>query len=112
MEIRHGKILEFRGSWMSGLAYLVIEDTDFGVVSVPCDNGTTVRSLEAAFGNTIGDGHTVEQNGGFVGQYIYYSMDEFGLVMAAFTPESEASLELVEAYQLAHDRRQNGTPGE
>jgi hypothetical protein len=79
-----GKITGFRGSWGSGMADLVINGK-----GVPCDNGTTVRSLEACFGNVIGAGHTVKSDGGFMGKRIAFSLDDMGLMMERFTPEQD-----------------------
>jgi hypothetical protein len=88
--MEHGIIKEFHGSWGSGLGHLVIEDIETGLVQgVPCDNGPTVRALESAFGNVIGDAHDVSQQGGHVGQEIYWDWDEFGMTMGGFTPAAE-----------------------
>lgn len=104
-EVYKGKIVGFKGSWGSGIGYLMIEDSDLGtLLAVPCDNGATVRALECAFGNVIGDGHTVKEDGGYVGKEIFWGYDEFGLVMAGFTPVEMASEELVKAYINTHIR--------
>ena len=94
MNIRKGKLIRFSGSWGSGLGTLEIEDSVTGVHQcVPCDNGTTVRALEAAFGNVITPGHTANGNG-YRGQEVYWSYDELGLVLGGFTPVEEASPDL------------------
>jgi len=86
MEIRKGRLIQFRGSWGSGLGTLEIEDSETGEREhVPCDNGATVRAREAAFGNVITDGHTANGDG-YQGQEVYWSLDEFGLVLEGFTP--------------------------
>jgi len=86
MEVRKGKLVQFRGSWGSGLGTLEIEDSQTGErESVPCDNGATVRALEAAFGNVITPVHTANGNG-YKGREVYWSLDEFGLVLAGFSP--------------------------
>ena len=104
MEIRKGKLIQFRGSWGSGLAVLEIEDSETGEHElVPCDNGATVRALEAAFGDVITEAHTANGDG-YKGQEVYWSLDEFGLVLEAFTPVGDATPELVEIYQK--ERRQ------
>ena len=101
MEIRKGKLIQFGGSWGSGLGFLEIEDSETGVRErVPCDNGATVRALEAAFGDVITEGHNAN-GGGYKGQEVYWSLDEFGLVLAAFTPVEDASPELVEQYEIS-----------
>jgi len=92
MEIRKGKLIQFRGSWGSGLAVLEIEDSETGAHElVPCDNGATVRALEAAFGNVITQGHTANGDG-YKGKEVYWSYDELGLVLEGFTPVAEAPL--------------------
>lgn len=94
MKIRKGKLIRFSGSWGSGLGTLEIEDSVTGVREcVPCDNGVTIRALEAAFGNVITPGHTANGNG-YRGQEVYWSYDELGLVLGGFTPVEEASPEL------------------
>ncbi len=86
MEIRKGRLIQFGGSWGSGLGTLEIEDSETGErESVPCDNGATVRALEAAFGNVITPVHTANGNG-YKGREVYWSLDEFGLVLEGFTP--------------------------
>lgn len=104
--IRKGKIVGFHGNWMSGMAMLRLVGDDGVEESVPCDNGCTVRALNAAFGDVIGNGHTVKQDGGHVGQVVYYAMDDLGLCLAGFVPEAEASMELVEAYEEERSRRE------
>ena len=100
MEIRKDKLIQFRGSWGSGLGFLEIEDSETGVPErVPCDNGVTVRALEDAFGNVVTEGHTANGNG-YKGREVYWSLDEFGLVLAAFTPVKDASPELVDQYEI------------
>jgi len=100
MDIRKGRLVQFRGSWGSGLGNLEIEDSETGACElVPCDNGATVRALEAAFGNVITDGHTAN-GGGYKGQEVYWSLDELGLVLGAFTPVEGAPPELAEHYKI------------
>ena len=99
IKIRKGVIKGFSGSWGSGLAFLQIQDSETGVISItPCDNGATVRALQSAFGNVIGEGHTVKSDGGFLGQEIYYTLTDYG-IMEAFTPVEEADIELIEMYE-------------
>ncbi len=91
MELRKGRLIQFGGSWGSGLGTLEIEDSETGERElVPCDNGATVRALEAAFGNVITPAHTANGNG-YKGQEVYWSLDEFGLVLAGFTPVEDGS---------------------
>ena len=107
-QVRRGKIVEFQGSWMSGLGALVIDDEDRGVVSIPCENAQTVRCLEGAFSNVIGDAHDVKTDGGHVGQEVYYSMDEMGLILGAFTPVDEAPDALVDFYEKEREVEDEG----
>ena len=91
MEIRKGRLIQFHGSWGSGLGTLEIEDSETGECEhVPCDNGATVRALAAAFGNVITPVHTAN-GGGYKGQEVYWSYDEFGLVLEGFTPVEDGS---------------------
>ena len=100
MEIRKGRLIQFRGSWGSGLGTLEIEDSETGEREpVPCDNGATVRALEAAFGDVITDGHTANGDG-YRGQEVYWSYDELGLVLGGFTPIDDAPPELAEHYKI------------
>jgi hypothetical protein len=88
--MRRGFIKSFQGNFMSGLGFLNIEDSETGVVEpVPCENGPTVRALEACFGNTIGHGHSVNNDGGFVNREVFWDYDEFGLTLEGFTPVEE-----------------------
>jgi len=90
VEIRKGRLIQFRGSWGSGLGSLEIEDSETGIHElVPCDNGATVRALEAAFGDVITEGHTANGDG-YKGREVYWSYDEFGLVLEGFTPIENA----------------------
>jgi len=101
VEIKKGKLIQFGGSWGSGLGLLEIKDSETGVCErVPCDNGATVRALEAAFGNVITEGHTANGNG-YRGQEVYWSYDELGLVLGGFTPVEDASPELAEIVEAA-----------
>ena len=94
MEIRKGRLIQFGGSWGSGLGTLEIEDSETGECKpVPCDNGATVRALEAAFGNVITPAHTANGNG-YKGREVYWSYDELGLVLAGFTPVEDGLPEL------------------
>ena len=86
MRIYRGIIEGFRGSWGSGLGTLIVSGR-----AVPCENGQTVRALEACFGNAIGEGHSVNngEDSGFIGQDIIYSYDDMGLVLGGFTPTDD-----------------------
>ena len=73
-----GTILGFSGSWGSGMGFLQVKMKDGSVKSIPCDNAPTVRALEDAFGDTIGEGHTVKSKPAFVGKKIKFLMSDWG----------------------------------
>ncbi len=100
-ELERGTIRGFGGSWGSGIGYLQVEKEDGTVESIPCENSTTVRALEDAFGDVITDGHTANGKG-FIGKEIFYCWDEMGLLLGGFTPVEEARPELIEKYEQQH----------
>ena len=82
-----GTIEGFVGSWGSGIAILAIQRDD-GVPDWPfCENSSTVRALDAAFGNVIAPDHCVN-NDALKGKRIVYTLDDMGM-LACFTPEEE-----------------------
>ena len=95
-EIKKGKIVGFQGSWGSGLAQLVVKRPSGEIDYVNCDNASTVRALENAFGNVIAEGHMIDNNA-IKGKEIYYSVGDFG-ILEGFTPIEEASPELERKY--------------
>ena len=99
MEIRKGKIVDFIGSWGSGIAQLTMEDSETGKIEfVPCENGPTVRALEDAFGEVITPGHTANGNG-YKGKEVFWAWDEMGLMMASFMPVEMAPASLIKDYE-------------
>lgn len=101
-DIYRGTIRGFQGSYMSGIATLVIEDNEGMVQYLNCDNGQTVRSLENAFGNVIGDAHDVKPEGGHLGEEIFYHIDMFGL-LEWFIPVKKAPKEFIQEYNRKYD---------
>ena len=95
--MKKGTITGFRGSWGSGIGYLIIDG-----VPVPCENASTVRALEGAFGDVIAEGHSVSQDRFKDGLEVYYSVDDLGM-LDGFTPVDDATEEIEEAYELARD---------
>ena len=84
-----GTIAGLRCSWASGLAFLLLgpgSAPDAHDV-IPCDNGPTVRALDACFGDVITPDHGVDP-GPIVGQDIVYAVDELGLLYG-FSPADE-----------------------
>ena len=99
MKIYRGKILNFQGSWASGIANLIIRDLDTNkLLAVPCDNSPTIRALEACFGNVITEGHTANGQG-YKGKEIFWTYDEFGLIFGGFIPVDGATPELWKLYK-------------
>lgn len=102
MTIRKGTIVRMDGSWMSGIGELVIDEQRKGRVErvgVTCENAQTVRSLNACFGNVIGEGHTINnETGGHLGKEIFFSVDGIG-ILDGFTPVESAPPEMVEEWE-------------
>lgn len=75
-----GTIVDFAGSWSSGIATLILQKEDGTMDFVHCDNAPTVRALASAFGEeVIGEAHTV--NVKFLrGKKIDYSVDSIGIL--------------------------------
>jgi len=82
-----GTILGFYGSWGSGIATLSIKTESGEHVNIPCDNGPTVRALDAIF-DCIGSGHTINVDK-IKGKKIKYEMDDMGLVLGWIAPDEE-----------------------
>ena len=81
-----GTIIGFYGSYGSGIATLSIKTETGEHKMVPCDNGPTVRALDAIFGNVIGPGHSVNVYA-IKGKKIRYEMDDMGLVLGWIAPD-------------------------
>ncbi|WP_026487619.1 hypothetical protein [Caldanaerobius polysaccharolyticus] len=81
-------IMDFEGSWLSGLATLVVKDEKGNVKRIPCENGPTVRALAEMFPDVIGPGHTVNM-AAIKGKKIRYGMDDFGLVLGWISPAED-----------------------
>jgi hypothetical protein len=82
-----GIIKGFSGNWNSGIGHLIIEDMESGHKSaVPCENGPTVRALQSAFGDVIGDAHDIKNGGGHINQKIEWDYDDMGLMLGWFAP--------------------------
>lgn len=95
--MQKGQIMDFQGSWGSGIATLVIKKEDGTIDMVTCDNGPTVRALESAFGNIISAGHTADIKNA-KGQWIFYDYTDWG-TLAGFVPVSQANEEVLEDYE-------------
>jgi hypothetical protein len=80
-----GTILGFHGSWSSSIATLVVKNEKGVVKEIPCENTSTVRALDACFGNVIQPGRTARRDA-FVGKTIFYEYDDLGLLLGEFIP--------------------------
>jgi hypothetical protein len=74
-----GKLEGFYGSWGSGIGFLIIDGTP-----ISCENGATVRALEACYGDVIVCGHRISDRS-FKGREVVYAVDDLGLLLG-FTP--------------------------
>jgi hypothetical protein len=79
MVMKTGKIVGFRGTWDSGIAFLLIEDTNEYVNHIPCDNSPTVRALNCMFPDFITYNHEVDVKA-IIGQYIRYETDNMNIL--------------------------------
>ena len=69
-----GKITGFTGSAGSGLGTIFIDGKP-----IMCENSTTVRALDDAFGNVITKDHSVNTSS-IIGRTIVYSIGDYGLL--------------------------------
>jgi len=85
VEVKHGIIKGFRGSWGSGVAVLELESGSGVVDKVLCDNAPTVRAFRRCFGSrVIAPGHRVNIDA-LKGRKILYSVDDLGFLVS-FSP--------------------------
>ena len=96
-DIGRGIIRGIEGSYMSGLATLIIENEHGMFHYISCNNSPIVRALEDAFGNVIGESHNIKPNGGHIGQDVFYMVDAFG-VLEWFLPVREAPEDFLQYY--------------
>lgn len=92
MDMQKGTILDFTGSWSSGVAMLTIKIDDGTELSIPCENSQTVRALDACFGGVIVPGHSVGVDA-IRGKEIYFSLDDFGM-LKGFSPIEPDEMEV------------------
>lgn len=83
-DLERGTIVGLSGSWGSGIAMLMIKDDKGKVNMIACDNATTIRSLDACYGDVITEGHGINLKN-VIGKEIFYSMTDYGVV-EGFTP--------------------------
>jgi len=96
MKLERGCIRRIDGAWGSGILQLKIEtvriraDSDnrfrFEAVgdirNIPADNGPTIRTLEALFGDVITPGHTFNPDS-VIGREVFYMLDDMGVCLQA-----------------------------
>jgi len=94
-----GRIVNFIGTWGSGVATLVLRDQKGKEVKMAVENAPTVRALDSAFGGVIGEGHTVNLDA-IKGKWIEYEYDQYGAVkyMTSFNPVGKFQDRLEEVY--------------
>lgn len=95
--MKKGKIVEVEGSWMSGLATLVVEDEEGNRHTIHADNGPLFRSLERYFGDVIKAGRTADTDN-VEGKWIYYEVTPWD-TLAGFVPAERAPTEVKEKYK-------------
>lgn len=83
-ELLVGEIVDFSGSWGSGIATLTIKHDDESIKNYSCENAEMVRALDSAFGNVITSGHSVNVNA-IKGKRIEFKMTDYGII-AGFSP--------------------------
>lgn len=112
MMVRKGKIVDFEGTWGSGLATLVIKDSETGKeMRLSCENTPTVRAFVDAYGReVIGAGHTVNVNE-LKGKEIYWTKGEW-IDFGGFVPVELATPDLIEKYEKDKEARAKKKLGE
>lgn len=66
-----------------GMVKILLKNKQGKLTRLYGDNGTTIRSFDAAFGGVIGPGHTFDATA-VVGHEIEYESD--GMMMTSFNP--------------------------
>ena len=100
-KIEKGKIVSFATVKKSGLSTLILEDPKGNKVVVPCEHPATARAFDACYGGVLRKDGTADQTN-LIGKVLYWSFEETGLVLGAFTPEDEAGDVLLREYELQH----------
>ena len=94
-KIYRGIIKDFKGSWRSGVAILILCSDNNVENHIYCENASTVRALNAMFPGFITEGHTADPEV-IKGKVIYYSID-CGL-LDWILPEEYADFDFIEQY--------------
>jgi hypothetical protein len=85
MKTEQGTIVDFSGSWGSGVATLRVK-VGRKTRSIYCENGPTVRALASMFEGVIAPGHSVNVDA-LRGQEIRFAVDEIGMLAGLAFPE-------------------------
>lgn len=100
MVLYRAEILSLRGSFGSGMASLTVKLPNGSTRVIHGDNGPLIRALDQAYDiigprrwsfglrTRRGRGHTVDTSN-LTGQVIYYWLDDMGLCIGGFIPESD-----------------------
>ncbi len=97
-KIYKSEIIEYRGSWGTGIGHLHLKNEDGSTQVIPCENSPTVQALEDAFGNVIIESRDTDVDG-LRNQWIYWYLDNLGLMLGGFVPEKYANKELIALYE-------------
>jgi len=77
-----GIIREFEVSLGSGIAILVIEDSEGKIKRIPCDCNMTIKALEDCFGEDA------FEEDSYIGKQIVYVLDDAGRLESFIDAES------------------------
>ena len=77
--MQRATILDFKGTWGSGIAMLSLQVGNGMKLDVPCENAQTVRALDSCFGGVISPGHGVNVEA-IKGKEIYFGLDDLGML--------------------------------
>jgi len=83
--VKRGTIVDFKGSWGSGIAIICIKDNRGKVQEIPCENTTTVRALDSMFDGVITAGHSVNVEA-IRGKKVKWVWDDMGLMLGGIIP--------------------------
>jgi hypothetical protein len=87
--IYHGNIVDFKGSWGTGIGELHLVDRSNKVVKIKCETPYTIRELHQAYGNVITKEHTVNVDA-IKNKGVYYVMNNRDVIVK-LVPEDEIS---------------------
>jgi len=94
-KIYKGTIKDFKGTWNSGIATLILLSDNNVENRVYCENASTVRALDAMFPGFIAEGHRANPDA-IKDKVVFYSL-EYGFINWIL-PEEFADFEFIEQY--------------